>query len=308
MPLGIGLPPPPRFGNREGPQTPADWSSVWRWLTQVYQVLTTAVSVPLAFALQQNRGRGGSSSSGAVAIYVDHTDRLANYSAASYAPGQILEESDTGYCYVGDGADWIWQSGVIRDSSPSLAGRPGWLTTTDAGALYKNTIFVRVWMWDGSGWHYNDGGVGAGAQVATSGPPPSGGLWAPCDGGVYAVALDNCTTSSFAASDTRAVAGDNPVIQGGPGGGPVLPSRATWETSAVTDDESTHTHSVSVANTATASGVGAGSDLVAAQTVNSGPGSAHHHALTDANAQLKTFGDTNGGMPQTVSMAWYMRQ
>lgn len=243
-----------------------------------------------------------------MALYVTHTDRIANYSAASYAPGQLLEESDTGYQYVGNASDWIWQSGLILDASSTLAGLPSWLTSTDVNAAYRNSHFGRKWEWDGSAWNYADGGVPAGSQISTSGATPQGGLWVACDGGSYTGALNDATLGTVTANDTRVdIHGNNPAIMGGAGGPQQVATPATWDASAKTDDENAHTHSVTIAATGTATLPVAGTDFAQAQTVTSGPGSAHHHVLSDANALLNAPSDTDGGMPLRVSMKWWLR-
>lgn len=95
-------------------------------------------------------------------------------------------------------------------------------------------------------------------------------------------------------------------IQGGNGGAttPTAASRATWETTAKTDDEALHTHSI-VSNINVTLGGGV-NNAAAAQTTSAG--SDHHHVLSDANAQLKLFSETNGGLPERLSFTWWMRR
>ena len=185
----------------------------------------------------------------------------------------------------------------------ALAGLPTGLGTADAGRQYYNTYFGRMWVWTGTVWHYADGGPGAGAQGATSSSAPSGGLWQACDGSSVACALDNATIGTLTASDTRASGGDNPLIQGGTGGGQVAKAAPTWDAAAKTETENAHTHTVSQTGITTVAGatqVDTGSPT--------GAGSAHYHTLTGANAKIKAPSEADGGLGLRVSMAWWMRR
>jgi hypothetical protein len=150
-----------------------------------------------------------------------HANRLANYPAASYPVGTLFWESDRTVTYINAVAStvqvWRFESGVMQSTSNTLSDIPSDLGTNDASFEVYNSFFKRQWIWTGAGFHYTDG-VGAGAIVATSGAAPSGGLWVACDGTSVTTAEDGAGLGSRSSSDTRAVGGDNPFIQGGAGG------------------------------------------------------------------------------------------
>lgn len=229
-----------------------------------------------------------------------HANRLANYPAANYDIGTLFIESDRTATYANElviaTPTWVYIGGVMQSTSSSLADLPSDLGTADKGFEFRSSFFFRVWAWSGTAWHYNDGGIGAGAQVSTSGGAPSGGLWQACDGSTVSCALDNATVGNLTASDTRVVSGDNPMIQGGTGGTPQVPTRPTFSGDAT----------VLVANDAD-SGVlvDVGTTTLAALNPHS-----HGASLTAAefNSVITTPTESNGGLPLRVSMAWYMRR
>jgi hypothetical protein len=112
------------------------------------------------------------------------TDRSALYAATAQ-----------GSAYV-----WTWLSGMMIDTSSTLAGLPGDLGPGDAGFIYRSSVFDRLWRWTGSGWTYADGSLGAGGIVATTGAAPSGGFWQTCNGSTVQCALSNATLSSLTAT------------------------------------------------------------------------------------------------------------
>jgi hypothetical protein len=97
-----------------------------------------------------------------------------------------------------------------------------------------------------------------------------------------------------------------------------------WEAAEVTQNESTHTHDVDPP--ATTSGVPSATAKVAADmpgidvgdgtrthdtaigSFASGSGSAHHHALVDADAQLKVPSEVNGGLGLRIAVTFYIRR
>jgi hypothetical protein len=176
---------------------------------------------------------------------------------------------------------------TVVDASAVLAGKPA---APPAGTLYRNTFFQRVWYYDGAAWHYNDGGVGAGAQVSTSGPAPSGGLWQACDGSTVSCALDNCTTANLTASNTAAVGGNNPMIEGGAGGAQQATTVPTYTGGA---------------------SVTSGTDSGAGTVVQAGAGTTvatHTHTHGVTVPAINAPSEANGGLPLRVSCAWWMRR
>ncbi len=198
---------------------------------------------------------------------------------------------------------------TIEDSSSSLAGKPAAPTP---GMFYHNSFFDRLWIYDGANWHGYNWSIGAGAQVSTSGPAPSGGLWQACDGSTVVCALENCTTGNLTATPAQATGGNNPTLQGGAGDTSQHAAVApTWDAAAKTDTQSL---SISVSTglsvtTGTAL-TGVGTTVVTAVS-DSPSGSAspnpHSHTLSNANAKINPPTDA-AGLGLRVSMALWMRR
>ena len=200
-------------------------------------------------------------------------------------PTEIFSSAGAGAQVSGGGVVPAPTNRTVFDSSATLANLPVGLGAADAGTIYRNTFFQRNWIWDGSAWHYNDGGVGAGGQVSTSGSAPSGGLWTACDGVAVTCALDNATTASLTPSNTAAVGADNPMIEGGAGAA----------------------QQAATAPTGTAS---TGNDSGAGTVVQSGTGATvatHTHTHT-ASVAINAPSEANGGLPLRVSMKFWMRR
>ena len=156
-------------------------------------------------------GSATSQSGMASVIFDTHANRLANYPAANYVAGsQLFYETDRTVLYIVDTISgtnqWIYLSGVMEDADAGLANLPNDLTSHDSGFLYRSTTFYRVWLWNGTAWHYFESGLGAGAEVTVhGGTPPSGGLWGAANGSSYSCALDNATVGSFTSDNVSDV-------------------------------------------------------------------------------------------------------
>lgn len=207
-----------------------------------------------------------------------HAHRI-NYAAAAYdgwwywETSNSIPDTDRTSLYLSVNGIWEYVGCEMQDASSTLANLPTDLGSDDAGFCYRNSFFDRLWEWNGSAWHYADGGLGAGAQVATisSLSPPSGGLWQACDGSSVACALDNATITNLSASDTSAFAGSNPMIEGGAGGSQVS---ATAPTVVLTTGSAQSGSSVTV--------------------------------VTGVSVEAPS--ESNGGLPLRISMAWWMRR
>ncbi len=244
----------------------------------------------------------GDSGRPALAIICDTHANRALYPAAAYPSGAIYKETDRKAVYITgppvNAGVWVYAAGAMPSTSATLADLPGDLGANDAGFEFRSSYFFRKWTWNGAAWHYSDGGAGAGSQVSTSSSatPPSGGLWQACDGSTVACALDNATLGNLTASDTRVVAGDNPMIQGGVGGAPANPAKPTLSADA--------TVTVGTDTDAGTDVAPAGATLVALH------GHLHLAALKQADftTAITTPTEANGGLPLRVSMAWWMRR
>lgn len=251
----------------------------------------------LVWTINDSQGKPG-----VVVICDTHANR-AKYPATSFPNGAIYRETDRKAVYITGPPDklgvWVYSAGVMQSSSSTLADLPVDLGANDSGFEFRSSVFYRKWTWDGAAWHYSDGGVGAGSQVSTSGPAPSGGLWQVCDGSTVACALDNATVGNLTASDTRASGGDNPMLQGGAGSGGAAPTAASKPTLSADATITVAADTDAGVNIATA-----GATLVALNP--------HIHTAllkqADFTAAITTPTEAHGGLPLRVSMACYMRR
>lgn len=236
-----------------------------------------------------------------------HANRLANFPASSYEPGTVFFETDRSVLYVVKSIasinTWIYVTGIMPTA---LAGLPNDLGTNDGGFLALISDYFQHWLlWNGITWQFGPGDPGSKYIVATPGIVPNGGMWGACDGSAYTCLNGDGTTSSVT---TPNLTGDV-FLKGGTYGPQQAASRATWDPTAITDDESSHQHTVTEPSS-NLGNVQLGATPffgVAGGTVLSGPGSAHHHTLS-VNAKLNVPSEGNGGLPLRIPLTWYMRR
>lgn len=122
------------------------------------------------------------------------------YAAAGYPVGTLYYETDTTLSYAVQAPagvlTWLYYNGVWEDV---LANLPGGLGVNDINLTFRASDYLHSWVWNGSAWHFGAGEQGfypAGSYgIFNPGQVPFG-LWHVCDGGTYAVAQDNATTSN----------------------------------------------------------------------------------------------------------------
>lgn len=216
----------------------------------------------------------------------------------------------------------------IPPRQPALAPQIVICTQATFPALVSGTaeMFIYVsdykhWIcWNGTTPEFADEGAGWVAEGRPDGSAPEGGLWGLCDGSIYAVLKSDGTTQNIATVDRT----NDSFPEGSTTFGAKAASRAKWEAAAVTDDESAHTHQVDPPSTTSGNDSGAGTvvqsgagSTVATHTHThdtnipafaSAAGSAHHHVLSDANAQLKVPSEANGGLPDRVGVSYFIRR
>lgn len=118
-----------------------------------------------------------------------HAHRIANFDPTRYAAGTLFYETDRTVLYLGDGTDWLYESGIMSGTlSPDQ--KPSDLVATDVGFMFDATDFFHVYRWDGTGWHFNSGDSSS-QIVGGDGAPPMGGLWQLCDGSTVDIAQDD---------------------------------------------------------------------------------------------------------------------
>lgn len=246
-----------------------------------------------------------------------HANR-ANYPNSAFVIGALFVETDRLVVFRNTGTAWQYVDGIY---TAALASIPT-LSTTDAGFLFGVSDYGHLLRWSGTAWGFAPGDPGSGfvLEGKPDGSVPNGGPWGLCDGTAYNILQANGTTQSITTVNRTL----DSFAEGSTSFGAKVATRATWETTAVTDDESAHTHQVDPPNTTSGNDSGAGTIVsagigatVATHTHThdtdiavfaSGAGSAHHHVLSDAKAQLKLFSETNGGLPSRVGVSYWIRR
>lgn len=245
-----------------------------------------------------------------------HADRLAldgmgrlMVDPAKYVLGGLFFETDRTVEYqirlVGSTIktqQWVYASGEMTGAT--LADLPADLGGNDAGFLFHDSNLQHSYKWDGSAWSFGPADDHMAGQVSASagGAVPRAGAWQACNGSTVTVSVGDGTTANVT---TPILTGDTFLAGAAAQSAVRAAARATWEAGAVTDNEAAHTHAVGQ----TLVLIPAAGTLTNVDTAaNTGAGTAHHHALTDANAQLKVPGLANGGLPANISLVWYMRR
>lgn len=231
--------------------------------------------------------------------------RIGPYSSRGLASAfafTIFEANDRNYvAWASDGSSWRWAYGLHIDT---LANKPT-LTTTDEGYLFAVSDYAHILRWNGTAFTFLPGDSAGYVVVGKpDGSAPNGGVWGLCDGSTYNVLKPDGTVEGLLTQD---LTGDTFVLGGtSTDASPRVATRATWETTAKTDDAATGMSIDSHTTVDVQSGTGT--------TVLNGPVSHtltdpnHHHALSDANAQLKKFSEANGGLPKRSGVAFYIRR
>lgn len=208
----------------------------------------------------------------------------------------------TAVSFTVDIFEWFFAAGTMH--CVLLADLPGDLGLADDGFLADEAEYEHCYKWNGLGWRFAKQDDHQAGQISASaeGGAPLGGVWQICDGSTVTVSAGDGTTVNRTAP---ALQGDTWIVGTAVDTPTRAAARAKWEAGAVTDDESTHTHPIgNIPELVPA--VGATVNLDTAP--NTGPGTAHHHALTDANAQLKVPSIANGGVPLNYGLVFYMRR
>jgi hypothetical protein len=210
----------------------------------------------------------------------------------------------SGLVYAQSGVPtWVWVTGTMDGAS--LAVLPTGLGASDIGFRFNDLTYDHSYRWTGTAWTFAPEDDHMAGQMCPSagGGAPLGGVWSACTGGAVTVSKGDGTTTSIA---TPNLTGDVMIKGAAAQSGQQVAVRATWDPTAVTDDEATHTHSVHVNGT---NAYGSGSfGACPDQTVTSGPGSAHHHGLSNTNAKLNPPSEANGGLGIRIGLVWWIRQ
>jgi hypothetical protein len=205
------------------------------------------------------------------------------------------------------GTVWSYDSGIYIGTFSAVVSFAAALSGVGAGPPAFDSTYEHNWIWNGSTFILN--GESSQQRVMTGGSAPQGGVWYPCDGGTYTCVTSPIGTASIPTQNLNNPVGTPPEPALLMTGGTAALSPATapkWDAAAVTDDESSHAHSVgdTTANITTVAGA---TTVVTSVNGTTGPGSAHHHALSNANAKINPPGVANGGLAQYYGTSWFMR-
>lgn len=247
--------------------------------------------------LKYSTGTGIITIAGALRI-----DTFANRGTAGSYKYQLFSASDRNYVsWLSDGTNWIYAYGCQRIAL--IANKPTSLTTNDAGYLFSSSDYAHTWRWTGSAWEFSPGDPGSGWIAMDVGI--DGGVWALCNGGAATVSRADSTTTSITTPNLTG----NVFIAGGTyTGSQVAAARATWEAAAVTDNLDLAPITSGTPSGTTDVQSGSGATVAASNHTHAVDPPTHQHALTDANAQLKTFSVANGGLPLHIALAFYVRK
>lgn len=211
--------------------------------------------------------------------------------------------SHSGVAYTMKSGAWQYAAGqftVTQTSIPGVATRCG---TYDVGLIVYSSDYAHSYQWQGTGFTFAPGDPGSGFIVIVEGGL-DGGEWALCDGSTVSLARSGGGVAAYPTPNFTTDA----LIQGG-GSGHKVATRATWESTAKTEDESTHTHDVTITSDHTPPGPTPPDFTFAVPgTYTTTAGTAHHHTLNDADAQLKKFSEADGGMPERFGTSFYVRR
>jgi hypothetical protein len=125
----------------------------------------------------------------------------AGFPAANYPQGSLYYETDTTVSYMvqfpGGVATWLYYNGVYQNT---LANIPVYLGVNDVNFTFQATDYFHSWIWNGSAWNFQPGSGGfyaAGSYAFFAAPSfVPFGLWHAADGGTYAVAQNDATTTN----------------------------------------------------------------------------------------------------------------
>lgn len=227
-----------------------------------------------------------------------------------YPPGRFLNylfyETDRKVLYlamlVAGVATWVFLGG--EPMFGTLATIPAGLGTADAGFLFGATDYYHMYRWTGAAWDFAPGDSGSGFIVAAI-ASLLGALWAPCDGGSYAVAKPDGTTVNV---NTPDLTGDIFIQGGAYTGTRKAAAPATWDGAAKTGGQSNHhTHSVNIPSS-NSFAAGAFPAATGGVVGTSNESADHTHALTDGDAILNAPSEGAGGVPLRMNLAWFLRR
>lgn len=179
-------------------------------------------------------------------------------------------------------------------------------------AFFFDPTYDHWFYWNGTSWAFADGG----SEYIVRGAP-TGGLWAPCDGGTYSFAQTDGSLVSKASEDLRAGTGAEPIfpVSGAAVGSRVAASAPSYlAASPKTNGQSNHhTHSVNTGGDGSVevqSGTGTSfeSGSASPHLVNTSDESADHTHALGTDAALNPPSVAKGGLPLYKVNAYFQRR
>jgi hypothetical protein len=216
--------------------------------------------------------------------YGTHAARLST-PAASVADAAQWYETDRLSWFQFEAGAWHWTGGEYPCPQAAL---PRDLGANDAGFRAGVTDYGHVLVWSGSAWAFAPG-ESSGYIVIWGLTAPIGGVWHPCDGGLYSFLQPNGTVLTYTLvnlnGNVAAIMGGGFSVTLNPATAPTLASGAA----------------VALANDGDAgASVSAGTGL----TVALKP---HGHAATVTDAAINAPSVAHGGLPAYFTMSFWAR-
>lgn len=177
-------------------------------------------------------------------------------------------------------------------------------------AFFFDPVYFHWFYWDGTSWGFAD----SGSEYIVRGAP-SGGLWAPCDGGSYLFAQSDGSLLSKASEDLRAGTGSEPIfpVSGAAVGSRISPTSPTYisATPKTNGQSGHHTHQFTYSDggpVEVQSGTGTIFNAGGSGTSTTGNESADHTHALGTDAAINPPSVAKGGLPLYKVNAYFQRR
>jgi hypothetical protein len=192
----------------------------------------------------------------------------------------------------------------VREKSGPLADIPITLGAGDVGFIYRSTdVGKHKYFWDGTAWQY-DGDYPGFVEAKGVAFTVDTTRWHIMDGSSIDMADPANPGQKLTGVTIHDWTGPVVLMSGAEDTSARAATRAKWESTAITDDK-VDTGTVGLGSQVVMAGVGATVPSTVGTTALSM--NAHHHVLSDADAELQKFSETGGGMPDRIAALWYIR-
>ena len=218
------------------------------------------------------------------AVFINRPSDLTT-SATEIDRGFLFRGREYGVLERFDGTNWNFVSGTGEGPFVALAGMASVFTGPEEGYTFFDTDYHHWWLWNGAGWQL----VGDSQYIVMAPSGPQGGVWYPCDGGVYTCVNSSASTTSVTTPNLN---GTVAAIFGGGYNATVVPATApTLSTNvgvAISNDTDAGVNILS-----------AGAVAVALKP--------HTHTATVTQPAVNPPSNANGGLPALFNMSFWLR-